>query len=197
MYRAAKNILPFMISSLLLVTPMNTSATNSLTHLGKVSYSGNACPAKSTSVRLSNNKKLLKINFKKYSVNTGGSNRKNIRKKCSITVPIRVKKGWSVSLISANYRGKHTLPSGSSASVTTAYSFAGQRGRKFHSSFKGPNHKAYNLHDPLSHFANVWSKCGGTAKIRISSSVLVKPNALTSLTTQQSFSTRLRYRKCQ
>ena len=197
MYRAVKNILPFLLSGLFIAMPMNTFASNQQTNLGRVSYSGSACPAQSVSVRLSNNKNLLKINFKKYSVDTSGKNRKNLRKKCNIIIPIQVKKGWSVSLISANYYGKQTLPSGSYSNVTTAYSFAGKRGVKFHTSFKGPNHKTYNLHDPLSNFANVWSKCGGTAKIRINSSVLVKPNALSSLTTQHSLSTKLRYRKCQ
>lgn len=199
------------IKKILLLTLLSLSATisvsarekveNNINHtsLGKPSYSGSACPAQSVSINMNDTKETISITFNDYIVKSAGKGTKNLRKKCNITIPLQVKKGWSVSLIGTDYTGKLQLPSGADASFTNVYSFAGQRGSRFHTNFKGPHNKSYNLHDPLSEFANVWSGCGRATHVRINSSLLLKPNTSSQASTidaRQGFVTQLRYRKC-
>lgn len=177
----------------------NINSNSNKTDLGTSSYSGSACPKKSVAISINDTKDAISVTFKDYLAQSLGKSKNSLRKKCNILIPIQVKKGWSVSLISTDYTGKLTLPSGTDASFTNVYSFAGQRGSRFHTNFKSPNDQPYNLHDPLSEFANVWSGCGNETSVRINSSLLLKPNLTGTASTidaRQGFVTKLRYRKC-
>lgn len=195
-----KKIALLITIQLLAITQVNAVAdyTNK-TNLGVSSYSGSACPAKSVVININANKNAIRVKFKNYIVQAKGKSNKSLRKKCNIVIPIQVKKGWSASLISTSYAGKLNLPTGSHASFTNVSTFAGQRGSRFHSNFKNPRNKTYTLHDPLSKFASVWSGCGSATKLRINSSLLLKPNATGTASTvdaRQGFVIKLRYRKC-
>lgn len=200
MTRAANKTLLFILLSLLATTQVSAVENNiNKTNLGSSSYSGSACPTKSVAININDNKDKISITFKDYVVKSAGKDAKSLRKKCSILIPIQVKQGWSVSLIGTDYTGQLALPSGTDASFTNVYSFAGQRGSRFHTNFKGPNKQSYNLHDPLSEFANVWSGCGSETNVRINSSLLLKPNTAGTAAqadARQGFVTKLRYRKC-
>ncbi|MCK5896981.1 MAG: DUF4360 domain-containing protein [Cocleimonas sp.] len=178
MNKLAKKITLLITLNLLTITQMNVAIAKSTnlsineTSLGIPSYSGSACPKKSVAINLNDNKDVIRITFEDYRVKSIGKSKKNRRKKCNILIPIQGKKGWSVSLIGTDYTGKLALASGTNASFTNVYSFAGQRGSRFHTDFTGPNDQAYNLHDPLSEFANVWSNSGSETNIRINSSLL-------------------------
>ncbi len=200
MKRAITKITLLIALNLLTMAQTNAVVDNTnKTDLGTYSYSGSACPKKSVSISINDTKDVISVTFKNYIAQSSGKSKKSLRKKCNILIPIQVKKGWSVSLISTDYTGKLTLPSGTEASFTNVYSFAGQRGSRFHTHFKGPNDQPYNLHDPLSEFANVWSGCGNETSVRINSSLLLKPNPTGTASTvdaRQGFVTKLRYRKC-
>ncbi|HHL19575.1 MAG TPA: DUF4360 domain-containing protein [Thiothrix sp.] len=199
MKRAITRTILLITLNLLTMTQTNAVVDSAnKTDLGTSSYSGSACPKKSVSISINDTKDMISVTFKNYIAQSSGKSKKSLRKKCNILIPIQVKKGWSVSLIDTNYTGKLTLPTGAEASFTNVYSFAGQRGSRFHTNFKGPNDQPYNLHDPLSEFANVWSGCGSETHVRINSSLLLKPNTTASSTidARQGFVTKLRYRKC-
>jgi len=204
MTNAIKKITLLIALNLITMTQSNavTDTINSnvnKTDLGIFSYSGSACPKKSVTISINDTKDAISVTFKDYIAQSSAKSKNSLRKKCNILIPIQVKKGWSISLISTDYTGKLTLSSGTDASFTNVYSFAGQRGSRFHTTFKGPNDQAYNLHDPLSEFANVWSGCGSETSVRINSSLLLKPNPTGTSSTvdaRQGFVTKLRYRKC-
>jgi hypothetical protein len=200
MKRAITKITLLITLNVLTMTQTNAVVDNTnKTDLGTSSYSGSACPKKSVSISINDTKDVISVAFKDYIAQSSGKSKNSLRKKCNILIPIQVKKGWSVSLIDTNYTGKITLPAGTEASFTNVYSFAGQRGSRFHTNFKGPHDQPYNLHDPLSEFANVWSGCGSETSVRINSSLLLKPNPTGTSSTidaRQGFVTKLRYRKC-
>jgi hypothetical protein len=204
MKRAIKKMTLLIALNLITITPTHAVTDNSnsninKTDLGTFSYSGSACPKKSVTISINDTKDTISVIFKDYIAQSSGKSKNSLRKKCTILIPIQVKKGWSVSLIGTDYTGKLSLPSGTEASFTNVYSFAGQRGSRFHTAFKSPNNQAYNLHDPLSEFANVWSGCGSETSVRINSSLLLKPTSTgvtSTVDARQGFVTKLRYRKC-
>ncbi len=209
MIRAIKNTTIFSlllgISFVLGLTPLNASNTVPSISLGRIAYSGSACPNGSVSASLNKNNATLHINFNQYVVEVHGRNQHSLRKTCDIALPIQVPKGVSVSLVSANYNGKVSLPAGSHARFMNAYSFSGRRGSRFKTDLHGPNSNGYSFRDSLSSFASVWSACGKNTTLRITTSTRIKTDGTaakeakgkTLADSRQGFITQLRYRSCQ
>lgn len=169
------------------------------TYLGKVSYAGTACPKDSVKVALSSSKTTLSVSFKDYSIIAKGRNAMNIRKSCTVNIPLHIPEGWSVSLVDAKYNGNIAIPTGGNGKLVSTYSFSGRRGNSFKVNFDGPRAQNFQLRDPLSSLANVWSSCGHTAQLSINTSMRVKAPESSSASTAestQSFDTRLRFRRC-
>jgi len=186
--------------SLVLLT-QTASADLTKTHLGNISYTGSACPKGSVSTSLSSNKKRVTVHFNNYIVTLRGRNQSSSRKKvCTLAIPVKVPKGWSVSLVSANYYGRLELSNGADARIMNEYSFAGTRGGRFRTVFRGPTTRKYSLKDPLTRLAGVWSSCGTNATIRITTSARVKSHGNQSKSEadiRNGLVTRLQYRRCQ
>lgn len=188
------------LAAALLMTIPESPAIPNQASLGNVAYSGSACPGGSVNVALNASKTQLRINFKQYIVEARGRNKANQRKTCSLAIPIKVPKGFSVSLVSANHNGKLSLSSGSQVRIMNAFSFQGRNGGRFKTDFKGPNSNGYSLQDPLSKLASVWSGCGQVSVLRITTSTRVKSdggNGHSFADSGQGFVTNLRYRSCQ
>lgn len=200
MHRAIIYTATLLAAPLVISTPAHSGEGRKGVRLGKVVYSGSACPQGSISARLHQNNTRLKLNFKQYVIEVRGRNKRSIRKTCDISLPLKIPKGMSVSLVSANYSGKVALPIGSHARMTTTYAFTGKRGHRYKTDIHGPHHKGYKFHDPLSALASVWSACGKDARLRIITSTRIKKDAGSGISrtdSRQGFVTRLRYRSCQ
>ncbi len=198
---AKAGILLFVLSSITVVSTTTSSAnTQENIRLGKIAYAGNACPKGSVSASLNPKSATLQINFNKYIVETQGRNQHSLRKKCNITVPLSVPKGMSVSLVSAHYKGKVSLPAGSQARIMNTFSFSGRSRSRFRTDLRGPNHHNYHFHDSLSSLAGVWSACGKNTTLRITTSIRIKTNGNAGKAhadSLQGLLTQLRYRSCQ
>ena len=198
-----KRFLPFaFIIGLFLfaTTAIQAAGHKNSISLGRIAYSGNACPSGSVSARLNGGNEQLVINFKQYVVESRGRNQRNIKKTCNIALPIIVPEGISVSLVSANYTGQVSLPKGSHVRFMNAYSFRGRRGSRFRADIHGPHHQGYTFHDPLSSFASIWSACGRDTILRITTSTRIKTNGADGKSLadpRQGLMTQLRYRSCQ
>lgn len=193
-------ILSLSVFSILGIAMSNASAKSKKIQLGRVAYSGSACPSDSVSIGLNSNKTSVHVNFKQYVVEAHGRNQRSSKKTCHIAIPIQVPAGVSISLVSASYKGKVSLPAGTEAKIMNAYSFSGKRGRRFRSVVRGPNTKSYSFNDPLSSFASLWTPCGKDTTLRITTSTRVKTSANSGKTmadSRQGFVTQLRYRSCQ
>ena len=143
--------------------------------LGKPGYGGTGCPDGSASVTLSPDAKSLSILFDEYYVEAGGSTNKSLdRKSCNIAIPVHVPQGLSVSILTIDYRGYNSLPSGARSVFNVEYFFAGQKGPTFSKTFNGSLDKDYLITNKLKASALVWSKCGADVNLRTNSSIRVQ-----------------------
>ncbi|MEE9351813.1 MAG: DUF4360 domain-containing protein [Thiotrichaceae bacterium] len=198
--KVATALLIFLSASLLSQPSIGAPNNKQNIQLGNIAYSGNACPNGSVSASLKPNSTKLHINFSNYIVETHGRNQRSLRKTCNIVLPIIVPAGMSISLVSANYNGKVSLPAGSQARFMNSYSFSGRRGNRFRTDLIGPNNTGYSFRDPLSSLASVWSACGKNTTLRITTSTKIKTSGIAGKTladSRQGLVTQLRYRSCQ
>ena len=144
--------------------------------LGTPGYGGNGCPAGTASVTLSPDKKSLSLIFDQFIVEAGGANRSLERKACSIAIPVHVPQGFSVSVVSVDYRGYVSLPAQASARMTAEYFLAGSVGPRFDKMFQGQTDTDYQFTNKLDINAVVWSECGADTNLRVNASMLVRTN---------------------
>ncbi|MFN8369750.1 MAG: DUF4360 domain-containing protein [Bacteriovoracaceae bacterium] len=144
--------------------------------LGIPGYGGNGCPGGSASITLSPDKKTLSLIFDSFIVEAGGGAPRVARKNCNIAIPVHIPQGFSVSLISADYRGFNALPSGATAKFVAEYFFAGFTGPRFEKSFYGSLNSDYFFQNNLGVAANVWSPCGQSINLRVNTSMMVQAN---------------------
>ena len=143
--------------------------------LGEPGYGGTGCPDGSASVTLSPDAKSLSILFDEYYVEAGGATNKSLdRKSCNIAIPVHVPQGLSVSILTIDYRGYNSLPSGARSVFNVEYFFAGQRGPRFSKTFRGELDKDYLITNKLQATALVWSACGADVNLRTNSSIRVQ-----------------------
>jgi hypothetical protein len=144
--------------------------------LGNPSYGGNGCPAGSASATLGTDGKTLSILFDQFMVEAGGANPNLSRKSCNITVPIRIPQGFSVSVISVDYRGYVSLPTSAQARLSAEYFFAGSNALRYEKVFNGRSDTDYLFTNKMAIEAVVWSACGASPNLRVNAAMLVKSN---------------------
>ena len=107
--------------------------------LGVPGYGGSGCPAGTVSTTLSPDAKSLSLIFDQYEVSAGGSTGRSYdRKSCNVAIPVHVPGGYSISVVSVDYRGFNHLPPRAASQFNVEYFFAGGRGPAFRRSFFGP-----------------------------------------------------------
>ena len=143
--------------------------------LGIPAFAGSGCPMGSSSVVLSPDAQELSILFDNYLVEAGGSTGRTIdRKNCTIAVPVHVPQGYSVSLITVDYRGFNSLPAGAQSKFQASYFFAGATGPTQTKTFNAGTESDYLLHSDLVVSDVVWSRCGDEVTLRAATSLYVR-----------------------
>nr|QQZ51354.1 DUF4360 domain-containing protein [Phenylobacterium glaciei] len=106
----------------------SASAQNDIA-LGTPGYGGSGCPSGSVSATLSPDNRSLSLIFDDYQVSAGGTTGRSFdRKSCNVAIPVFVPEGYSVSVLSVDYRGFNRLPPRASSQFNVEYFFAGGRG---------------------------------------------------------------------
>ncbi len=146
--------------------------------LGEPGYSGTGCPPGSASAVLSPDATSLSVLFSEYVAEAGGTTRNRLgRKNCSIAIPVNVPQGFSVTILSIDYRGYNFIPAGGSSTLQAEYFFAGARGPVVRRNFVGPVDSNYTFTNNLIASALVWSNCGAQVALRANTSLTVQSNA--------------------
>lgn len=138
-----------------------------------VGYAGNGCPAGSASVNIGNSGKTVSVLFDEFFVEAGMDNRTFDRKKCDISINVKIPNGFSISLVDADYRGFIELPRGARAKFFREYFFAGRRGPRFTNRWRGTKSDEFYKKDRLALFANTWSPCGANVLLRAKTAISV------------------------
>lgn len=145
--------------------------------LGEAQYGGTGCPVGTASVALSPDAKALSILFDQYVAEAGGAKSFD-RKNCNIAIPVHVPNGYSVSILSIDYRGFVGLPAGGRAQLNVDYFLAGAgAGVRTTKRFTGAQNQDYLTSDALGVEAMVWSACGADTVLRANTTMQVFSNA--------------------
>ena len=163
------------MATFLTIAQSNVFAADGI-ELGTPAYGGNGCPAGSASTVLSPDNKSLSIIFDEFLVEAGGANRTVERKSCNVAIPVHIPQGFSVSVVSVDYRGYVSLPTQASARMTAEYFLAGSQGPHFDKMFLGKTDTDYKFTNQLDINAVVWSACGADTILRVNAAMLVKTN---------------------
>ena len=142
--------------------------------LGMPGYGGSGCPANSVSATLSPDFKSLSLLFDQYEVSAGGTTGRSYeRKACNVAIPVHVPSGYSIAVLSIDYRGFNHLPPGATSQFNVEYFFAGARGPAFRRTFWGALESDYFINNQLQAESLVWSPCGADVNLRTNSSMRV------------------------
>ena len=142
--------------------------------LGTPGYGGTGCPAGTVSTVLSPDAKSLSLIFDQYEVSAGGTTGRSYdRKSCNVAIPVHVPNGYSVSVLSVDYRGFNHVPVRGYSQFNVEYFFAGGRGPAFRKTFYGPLDSDYTISNQLVAEAMVWSPCGADVNLRTNASMRV------------------------
>ncbi|HPI39486.1 MAG TPA: DUF4360 domain-containing protein [Pseudobdellovibrionaceae bacterium] len=161
----------------LLLVASNISKAEEGLKLGSPSYGGSGCPAGSAQANLSPDQNELSILFDSYLVEAGGGNKKTVdRKACTLSIPVHVPQGYSVSIFQVDYRGFASIPSRGRVDFTAEYFFAGGRGPQLKKSLMGPQVDTFTFTDELLAEGYVWSRCGDSVNLRINTSLMAMTN---------------------
>ena len=142
--------------------------------LGTPGYGGTGCPSGTVSATLSPDNKSLSLIFDEYQVSAGGTTGRSFdRKSCNVAIPVFVPEGYSVAVLSIDYRGFNRLPRRASSQFNVEYFFAGGRGPAFRRTFYGALDSDYLINNELTVQSMVWSACGADVNLRTNSSMRV------------------------
>ncbi len=156
--------------------------------LSEPKFIGDGCTKDDTEVALTEDKQSLSILFSKYQVSSNAAG-ENHRKKCDIRIPVKVPAGFSISIISSEFRGFNFLPRGTKATLSAEYFLVGGRGPKFNYNFpdrnvedstadsKGLLKGEFYRKNEIEATALVYGPCGKDTTIAIKSSLDVTSNA--------------------
>ena len=156
-----------------LAAPGTAFAQNDIA-LGTPGYGGTGCPSGSVSATLSPDNKALSLIFDEYSVSAGGTTGRSFdRKSCNVAIPVLVPEGYSVAVLSIDYRGYNHLPPRAASQFNVEYFLAGGRGPAFRRTFYGALDSDYLINNELPVQSMVWSACGADVNLRTNSSMRI------------------------
>ncbi|MBC7466705.1 MAG: DUF4360 domain-containing protein [Bdellovibrio sp.] len=147
--------------------------------LGQPSYGGSGCPSGSASVSLTPDGQTMSVLFDSFKAEAGNTTARRIdRASCNLRVPINVPQGYSVALISVDYRGFNAVPGqGAYTQFDAEYFYAGSRGPRFSKRFVGPTSDEYLINNKLIATSMVWSPCGQQVIFGINASATAMANS--------------------
>lgn len=193
--KTSLKLVPAFLATATLVTSFITPAfaQNRVEIVGG-DYGGNGCPAGTASVTVSPDGQELSILFDEFIAD--GTNVRESRKSCNLTIPIKVPQGFQISFYDADYRG-YVSPQ-TTGQLRAEYFFAGQRGPVFERTFRGETD--YNVRDQLATMAHVWSGCGDSVNMRVNASMRARGRGIATVDSfdlaHRGLVYHIRYRTC-
>lgn len=170
-----KFLISFLTTVALITASISPAFANNKVKIMGASYGGSGCPDRSASVSVSPDGQELRILFDKFIAR--GNTLSQSRKSCNLSIPIKVPRGFQVSLYDAYYRG-YVSPA-TRANLRAEYFFAGNRGPVFSRSFRGETD--YNVRDSLATVANVWSACGASENMRVNAAMTARGSGMATV----------------
>lgn len=147
--------------------------------LGNVQFSGDGCPAQSSSVSLSPDLSSISVLFSQFRVGQIQGQINKRMAKCFIKIPITTSPGFVLEATSIDYRGFANLPANTSARIATAGVIAAQLGGKITPStgvmtdLSGPITDIYTISQNVPQSLAKAKHCGQTSVIHLDISAII------------------------
>lgn len=172
-----KKIVPFSITFTLLISSIYTvnasiiseytAPPDGVVKINKIIYGGSGCPQNSVSSSIADNGLNFGVSFDNYIAGIGnGFTRHDKRKNCELRVELTVPSGYSYTIVDVNYRGYADLDYGINGTFKTRYHFQGETDlAELTRSVRGSIDHDFIVSDSLDFESFVWSECGTTAPV--------------------------------
>jgi hypothetical protein len=155
-----------------------TTAMADAIQIGMPSYGGTGCPQGSLSATLSPDGQSIALLFDHYVAEAGGETGKKVdRKTCALALPISVPEGIQLAIAEMPSRVFTSLGRGTRAVFSVEYFFSGTAGPKLSKTFVGPSQGSVYLSNAVPAGSIKWSACGGSAILRVNTSLRAQSNA--------------------
>ena len=150
--------------------------------INSVSHNGTGCPAGSSSIILTPDKKTVSVLFDgEYEAVAGAGSGEDVesdvsedRVACSIAISLHIPSGYQAFLIGAGYRGELSLPVDGEAEFSREYFFAGSSGEVVKESWEGElENEEIKFFDELFADSNIYAACGEDVILRANSSLSI------------------------
>ncbi len=150
--------------------------------LGKPVLSGTGCAKGTVGVSQTDDKKTFSLLFDEYAASAGESfDRDRDVKKCTMTIPIDVPKGFQIVKMNFDLRGFFSVPRKGKVHLNTAYDILDKNNKKIQKTLtldklvSGPSEGEYTRTASLNS-ANILSLCGEKLKLRVNTAIHAKTN---------------------
>lgn len=150
--------------------------------LGEPTVRGNGCPKDTFGVSLTPDKKTVSFIFDQFISEAGNSvELKKNKKRCSITLPIDVPKGWQVTILQMEQRGFFSVPKNAHARLQTQYSLWSDRNHLLQKSvlkkknIRGPAEDEYTISTRVRNVP-LFSHCGQKVKFKMDTEIETQSN---------------------
>jgi hypothetical protein len=153
------------------------------TRIVSVSAIGNGCPSGTVSSTLSPDNQELSLLFDQFISESGGNlNIRADKKVCVIEIGFQIPAGYSMGLVSADYRGFAAVEPGAQGQHEVLYSFnKSYAGSSFSSRvLRGPLNENYLIHNELDPRLVNWSPCN-QAQVSLTVRTSLVTQAMTSI----------------
>lgn len=153
----------------LILTSTFSYAADSV-YFGEVGFGGTGCKPGETSVRLSSSRRVLRLQFQEYVVESTG---RLDRKSCGVAIPVHVPKGLQVSVVPVELSGFAAVGADSLGQINVESFFVGQKAEMIaHDLSAHSGH--FNVRSHGASGAEGWSECGKDTFLRVNTSALTK-----------------------
>lgn len=150
--------------------------------IGEPTTKGSGCPSDTVGVSITPDKKTVSFIFDNFISEAGnGVELKRDHKRCLITLPIDVPKGWQVTIVKMDQRGFYSVPEKAKAQLKTSFSLTDKRHRLLQRSLvkkkeiRGPADDEYTISTTVKNHP-IFSHCGQKVNFRIDTEIETKTN---------------------
>lgn len=153
-------------------TPTPTPAPSGRVGIASITANGSGCPSGAWTAERAQDGTALSVSFLGYEAKAD-ANTSIAVKDCSLAVKVNNPAGTSYALTSATYTGRATVNPGASAILSTSYAFQGNPSVSATGGKTFTAGEAFSFQDTIADGRAVWSQCGVTRDLNITTRVRV------------------------
>ena len=143
--------------------------------VGTVNSGGAGCPAGTTEVFLSDDRRSLELHLEQFHVEAGADTGRRLdRKVCTLAIPFQVPAGISIAVNGLSLEGSHYISENAQTRLNVETFLAGGQGPLLTQTFEGAQEGGFAVDTTVNEEALQWSACGEGVILRANMSLLAQ-----------------------